>query len=84
MRINCPHCGLRDLAEFTYHGDARHARTRPEPSSKNTAAWNTWVYDRENPAGTHEELWQHIGGCRAFVRVMRNTVTHEIEDVKAL
>ncbi|TIV08741.1 MAG: sarcosine oxidase subunit delta, partial [Mesorhizobium sp.] len=31
-----------------------------------------------NPAGDHNEIWQHSGGCRAHLRVVRNTITHEI------
>ena len=82
MRINCPYCGLRDLAEFTYHGDADHALERPEPAKKNSAAWNSWVFDRSNNAGHHRELWQHTGGCRGFMVVTRDTVTHEIISVE--
>ena len=82
MRIQCPHCGLRDVAEFTYHGDADHAGKRPEPALENSDEWNSWVYDRTNIAGAHKELWQHTGGCRSFMIVTRNTVTHEIIGVE--
>jgi heterotetrameric sarcosine oxidase delta subunit len=34
-----------------------------------------------NPAGDHNEIWQHSGGCRAHLRVVRNTLTHEISSV---
>jgi len=81
MRIACPYCGPRDLAEFTYQGDA--TRTRPDPASTDQNAWNTYVYDRINTAGVHHEYWQHSGGCRLHLRVTRNTLTHEIEDVVA-
>ena len=30
-----------------------------------------------------EELWYHGGGCRAWLKVRRNTVTHEIFSVEA-
>ena len=82
MRIHCPHCGLRDVAEFSYHGDADQAARRPEPALENNAAWNNWVYDRANTAGLHRELWQHTGGCRNFMIVTRDTVTHEIVSVE--
>ena len=36
------------------------------------------VYLRDNPAGPHEELWYHRSGCRSWLRVTRNTRTHEI------
>jgi methylglutamate dehydrogenase subunit B len=82
MLINCPYCGPRDLAEFTYQGDAN--RTRHEPGSTDEAAWNAYVYDRTNAAGPHREYWQHAGGCRAHVVMVRNTLTHEIVGQPAL
>ena len=79
MRIACPHCGPRDVAEFTYQGDAN--RTRPEPASTDQAAWNEYVYDRVNTRGPHKEFWQHSGGCRAHLLVERDTATHRILSV---
>ena len=75
--INCPLCGPRDHAEFTYVGDA----TKNRPGSNDNSDGNAWyefVYLRDNPKGLHEELWQHSFGCRCFVKVLRNTLTHEI------
>jgi methylglutamate dehydrogenase subunit B len=34
--------------------------------------------DFRNPAGPHRELWYHAGGCLSWLRVTRNTRTHEI------
>ena len=79
MMITCPYCGPRDLAEFTYQGDA--SRTRPDPASTDQEAWNAYVYDRLNPMGEHREYWQHSGGCRQHLAVTRNTLTHDILDV---
>ena len=76
MLITCPYCGPHDVIEFTYQGDGN--RRRPEAGSQNLEAWNSYVYDRLNPAGDHNEIWQHSGGCRIHLRVVRNTVTHEI------
>ena len=76
MLIPCPHCGPRDVSEFTYQGDAY--RTRPDPASPDQAAWNEWVYDRIRVAGDHREYWQHSGGCRAHLVVVRSTLTHRI------
>jgi sarcosine oxidase subunit delta len=36
------------------------------------------IYVRDNPAGPHHELWYHASGCRSWLRVLRNTRTHEI------
>lgn len=77
MRIQCPYCGERDLSEFTYLGAA--AFERPDPSTPQAAtAFYQAVYLRDNPAGPHEELWYHSSGCRSWLRVTRNTRTHEI------
>ena len=80
MRITCPHCGPRDLVEFSYQGDA--TLTRPDPASADQDAWNAYVYDRANPAGEHREVWQHSGGCRKHLVVTRNTLTHVISGVE--
>ena len=82
MIISCPYCGPRDLVEFAYQGDAN--RVRPDPSSADQAAWNDYVYARRNPVGPHREIWQHIGGCRVHLVLLRNTMTHEILETHAL
>jgi sarcosine oxidase subunit delta len=79
MLITCPFCGPRDVIEFTYQGDGN--RQRPDPASTDQAAWNAYVYDRVNTAGDHREIWQHSGGCRAHLTVIRSTLTHKIGDV---
>jgi methylglutamate dehydrogenase subunit B len=77
VRIPCPFCGERDLAEFAYHGDASFMRPDPHTDSAASDFYEA-VYLRTNPAGPHEELWYHQHGCRSWVRVTRNTRTHEI------
>ncbi len=81
MRIQCPYCGERDSSEFSYLGDAR-AR-RPDPAAPAAAVrFYEAVYLRDNPAGVHEEHWYHAFGCRTWLRVRRNTLTHEILGVE--
>ena len=79
MRITCPYCGPRDLAEFSYQGDG--SRMRPDLSSTAPREWFSHVYERTNPAGVHDEIWQHSGGCRAHLAVSRDTLTHAIASV---
>lgn len=79
MLIACPYCGPRDVSEFTYQGDGN--RTRPDPRSQDLQAWNEYIYDRVNIAGDQNEIWQHSGGCRSHLRVVRNTLTHKIASV---
>ena len=81
MRIRCPFCGDRDSSEFAYLGDARFKR--PDPDAPDAAArFFEAVYLRDNPAGPHEELWYHSYGCRAWLRVTRDTLTHAVLDVQ--
>jgi methylglutamate dehydrogenase subunit B len=77
MRIPCPDCGERDSREFVYLGDA--APKRPDPDAADAPQrFFEYVYLRENIAGVHDELWYHASGCRGWLVVRRNTLTHEI------
>ena len=78
MLIPCPHCGLRTHEEFTYLGDATLVRPDPAAVADAEAAFNEYVYIRDNPAGRHRELWFHGAGCHAWLVVERDTRTHEI------
>ncbi len=81
MRIECPFCGERDVSEFKYLGDA--AFRRPQSGAENVAdRFYEAVYLRDNPAGPHRELWYHAGGCLSWLRVTRDTRTHEILGVQ--
>ena len=80
MRINCPHCGIRDHSEFTYGGDG--TLRRPDDNNTDLTAWNDYTYQRQNPKGRHTELWHHIQGCRLWLSVVRDTVTHNIESAE--
>lgn len=79
MRIDCPHCGLRDVQEFTYLGDAKPKR--PNGLDASEAEMFDYVYLRDNPRGDHDELWYHTAGCHAWLVVRRNTATHAISCV---
>jgi len=81
MLINCPYCGARDSQEFSYKGDA--TGSRPDPAAPNAAeAFHDYVYLRDNPAGDHQEWWYHGSGCRQWLKVSRNTLTHAIAAVR--
>ena len=77
MRIPCPHCGERDVQEFSYLGDA--SLMRPEGPQVSPAAMHDYVYRRDNPGGRHRELWYHAAGCHVWLVVTRDTRTHAIE-----
>ena len=76
LLIPCPWCGPRPHIEFTYGGDAT---PRPaEPDAASDAEWQAFLHLRDNPAGPHAEFWHHSHGCRMWLRVLRDTVSHEI------
>jgi sarcosine oxidase subunit delta len=75
MRIDCPFCGSRDSGEFIYRGDATPIR----PDAPDPAAFVDYVYLRDNVAGRMDEHWYHLHGCRQWLRVRRDTVSHEID-----
>ena len=80
MRITCPFCGARDVGEFSYLGDA--SLTRPQANAPQDEMFD-YVYLRDNIAGEMDESWYHGGGCRAWLKIRRNTLTHEILAVAA-
>jgi len=75
LLIPCPWCGPRAQVEFTYGGDATVQRPAPDAPE---AAWVAFVYLRDNPAGAHDELWFHGAGCRQWLKLRRDTRTHDI------
>jgi heterotetrameric sarcosine oxidase delta subunit len=78
LQISCPYCGPRDEAEFRYRGDA--TVRRPEATA-GAEAFAAYVFDRANPAGWHVDWWHHVHGCRRVLKLLRNTITHEIAAV---
>ena len=75
LLIPCPHCGERAQVEFAYRGDA--TRQRP-PDGAPDEVWYEYVFLRDNPRGPHREWWLHHGGCGQWIRVTRDTATHEV------
>jgi len=80
IRINCPFCGERDHSEFSYGGDASIIYpTLSAPAQE----WHDAVFMRENIKGLQAETWHHVSGCRTWLIVERDTVTHRIHSVTA-
>jgi heterotetrameric sarcosine oxidase delta subunit len=75
MLIDCPYCGSRPSEEFTYLGDASLVRPAIDATMD---AWLDYVYLRDNPKGRMHEYWHHGGGCRSWLVLERDTLTHEI------
>jgi heterotetrameric sarcosine oxidase delta subunit len=79
LLIDCPHCGKRNRTEFHFGGDA--SIRRPEPGTAFEDGWYDFIYLRDNVRGRHREFWQHRSGCRMWLVVERDTLTHEIHSV---
>jgi sarcosine oxidase subunit delta len=78
--IVCPHCGPRSQAEFVFER-TEAAVAHPDASAEATTAA---LYTRTNARDYAWELWRHAYGCRAWVRLRRHVVTHEIAEVHAV
>ena len=76
MLITCPHCGPRAQSEFSYQDDA--TVRRPALGDTDTAAHFEYVYQRDPRRGMQDEIWRHTAGCGKFIKVRRDTLTHEI------
>ncbi|MCA8867222.1 MAG: sarcosine oxidase subunit delta [Rhodobacteraceae bacterium] len=82
MIINHPLLGPRDAQEFTYLGDA-NLINRPDWQAEDAVdQFHEYLYQRDNPAGKHRELWYHEAGDRSWLVVTRDTLTHEITGVE--
>lgn len=83
LRISCPWCGKRDEDEFTYGGT--WPRPRPaDPQSMSDEQWADYLFFNENPRGATKERWRHTQGCRQWLVVERDTLTHDIHAVSPL
>jgi len=77
-RLDCPFCGRRDLREFEFH------KTLPNTPLEADGGAFSRVYERFDRPDESVEHWQHIGGCRAWIRVRRNPSTGEVYDIVLL
>ena len=73
--ISCPHCGTRPKEEFFIRGDATPVRPAPMAAEE---VWHDYVHLRANPRGRIREHWQHVAGCRRWLVVERDNLTHEV------
>ncbi|MBW6421393.1 sarcosine oxidase subunit delta [Rhizobium sp. XQZ8] len=73
--ITCPHCGTRPKEEFSIRGAA--GPERPSPTARDED-WHRYVYVRDNPKGRYQEHWHHVAGCRRWLVVDRDNLSHEV------
>lgn len=77
LLIQCPWCGARDEAEFSYGGEADIARPQ-QPEAVSDEAWGDYLFMRKNPMGPLREQWVHSHGCGRWFVVERDTRNYEI------
>ena len=83
MLIDCPYCGARPSEEFTYPRRCHHGAAVRQSSLATWKPGTTMSIIRDNPKGRHREYWHHTGGCRAWLVVERDTLTHQVYAVTA-
>ena len=76
MRIPCPLCGPRDRREFYYYGSPDYLS--PVGQDADLDALDNQLFLRDNIAGQVQDLWYHEGGCAAWLKVTRNTISHAV------
>ncbi len=81
QQLTCPWCGPRSQTEFEYLCDASAIDTDFESESTETALER--IFLRDDDIGFHQEIWQHVFGCRGWLKVERHNLTHEIQQVEA-
>ena len=74
--IPCPWCGPRAQTEFEYCCDASVVDERFDEESTGEALERVFI--RDDYIGVHREIWQHVAGCRGWLRLERHNRTHEI------
>ena len=65
-------CSANDPQDIPVRNPPKDPRLARLPEA-GAAAWHDYLNLRENPAGPNAELWQHAWGCRAWLRVVRDT-----------
>ncbi len=80
LLIDCPHCGPRAQIEFAYE---RPLDGIVPLDATPGEAMRILYHGRANPRGMDEELWLHAFGCRQFLIITRDRVSHTILSVRA-
>ncbi len=76
MKIPCPLCGPRDRREFYYYGSPDYLSLVGQDADLD--ALDNQLFLRDNIAGQVQDLWYHEGGCAAWLKVTRNTISHAV------
>ena len=76
LLLTCPYCGIAaDETELTPGGQAHLKRAGPESTD---AAFEDYLFVRDNPHGVHLERWRHAYGCGKWFIAARCTRTMQV------
>ena len=76
LLLTCPCCGLAvEETELAPGGEAHLSRQGP---GSDDAAFEAYMFTRDNAKGVHLERWRHAYGCGKWFIAARNTVTMEV------
>ncbi len=76
LYLTCPYCGAHACeTELAPGGEAHLKREGPESPD---AAFEAYLFLRQNPKGVHFERWRHAHGCGKWFHAARCTVTLEV------
>ena len=78
--LQCPYCGVREVADFGYGGEVSKRPTQRPDSLRELGAYN---YFRRNVAGVQREWWVHRSGCRSWFIAERDTRTNHVTWTRA-
>jgi sarcosine oxidase subunit delta len=78
QQFDCPWCGPRHHIEFTYLRDSKSVASGDLSTPPDDRVELERIYLRCNHPGVHTEIWQHSFGCRGYLRITRNNLTHEV------
>lgn len=79
MLLPCPHCGVRNVSEFRYVGEAK---ARPDPNTATPAQWRRYLYFQDNQLGWVRETWYHSAGCATYFLIERHTGSNQTRDAE--
>ena len=75
------HAAIHDALNATDCRYQPYTPGLPAAPQASAEAWQKFVYIRDNPKGRHKEFWHHVLGCRRWLVVERDTLTHEVYGV---
>ena len=82
IMLRCPYCNeIRGEDELRHGGEAGNLRPT-DPAAASDEAWTDYLYMRSNAKGPLQEQWCCEAGCGQWFLVTRDTVSHQVLDIR--